>query len=96
MLEWCSAAEGPRWQHIMHQAEEKRLTVTKKMIQETCDQLKDTKIPGPRNPRPKDEDQPAEFHCLICDQHWDGIYHQDQERSCPSCRSNSVHWLRKR
>ncbi len=96
LLEWCSAAEGNRWQHIMEQSEEKRLAVTAEMISNTRVLLKDSRIPGPRNPRPKDENQPAEFQCLVCGESWDVIYNSDQERSCPSCRSNSVRWIKRR
>jgi heterodisulfide reductase subunit A len=96
MLEWCSAAEGARWQHIMRRAEEKRLTITPEMIEKTQEIIKETKIPGPRNPRPRDENQPAVFHCLDCGNKWDVIYNSDQERSCPSCRSNSVRWIKER
>jgi len=96
MLEWCSAAEGARWQHIMNQVEETRLAVTPDMIKHTRSQLQEVRVPGPRNPRVKDENQPAIFQCLVCGEEWNGIYQTDQERSCPSCRSNSVHWIRTR
>jgi heterodisulfide reductase subunit A len=95
-LEWCSAAEGNRWQHIMGQVEEKRQGVSLDDISETKKLLIDVKIPSPRNPRPKDEGAPAEFSCLVCGEKWDVAYNSDQERSCPSCRSNSVRWIRKR
>jgi CRISPR/Cas system-associated protein Cas10 (large subunit of type III CRISPR-Cas system) len=96
MLEWCSAAEGARWQHIMKQAEEKRLAVQLEMIQETRSILKEAKVPGPRNPRAKDENQPADYQCLVCGESWSGTYKSDSERSCSTCRSNSVRWIRKR
>jgi heterodisulfide reductase subunit A len=96
MLEWCSAAEGARWQHIMGQCEEKRLKVTSTEIKETRQLLKEKKVPGPRNPRPKDENQPAGYECLVCGESWEGTYNSDQERSCPVCRANSVRWIRKR
>jgi heterodisulfide reductase subunit A len=95
-LEWCSAAEGKRWQHIMEQAEEIRQKVTEPEIQETSLVLKEKKVPGPRNPRPADENQPAEFVCLVCGNRWESKYNSDLERSCPVCRSNSVRWIRKR
>jgi len=95
-LEWCSAAEGPRWQHIMEQVEEKRLSVTAGEILETSQLLKEKKVPSPRNPRLKDENQPSDFECLVCGEKWEGIYSSAQERSCPGCRSNSVRWIRKR
>ena len=96
MLEWCSAAEGGRWQHIMEQCEERRLVVTPGEIAETREKLKEKKIPGPRNPRPRDEGQPAGFSCLVCGESWEGDYRSDKERSCPVCRSNSVRWIRRR
>ena len=94
MLEWCSAAEGSRWQHIMEQCEEKRITISEEIINETRQLLKEKKTPGPRNPRPRDEDQPAGYSCLVCGDYWEGVYRSDQERVCPSCRSNSVRWLK--
>jgi len=95
-LEWCSAAEGNRWQHIMKQTEEKRVKVTLEEITETSQLLAEKKVPGPRNPRPKDENQPAGYECLTCGEKWEGNYSSNQERSCPACRSNSVRWIRKR
>jgi len=95
-LEWCSAAEGNRWQHIMEQTEEKRLKVTAEEIAETSLLLKEKKVPSPRNPRPKDENQPAGFACLVCGEKWEGKYSSNQERSCSACRSNSVRWIRQR
>jgi len=95
-LEWCSAAEGSRWQWIMECCEEKRVAVSSAEIEESRQILKEKKTPGPRNPRPRDEDQPAGFRCLACGESWDGIYQTSQERVCPRCRSNSVRWIRKR
>ena len=95
-LEWCSAAEGNRWQHIMEQTEDKRLKVTSEEITETRQLLKEKKVPSPRNPRPKDENQLAGFECLVCGEKWEGTYSSNQERSCPACRSNCVRWIRKR
>ena len=80
----------------MNQAEEKRLAVTPDMIKHTRAQLKESRVPGPRNPRAKDEGQPAEFECLVCGELWKATYQSNQERNCPSCRSNSVRWIRKR
>ncbi len=96
VLEWCSAAEGGRWQHIMKQVEEKRLSVSLDMIQDTRTVLMEAKVPGPRNPRTKDENQPTDYLCLVCGDTWNGIYKSDSERSCPGCRSNSVRWIRTR
>ncbi len=95
-LEWCSAAEGNRWQHIMEQSEAKRQKVNSAEINMTIQLLKEKKVPGPRNPRPGDEDQSAGFECLVCGEKWEGKYHNNQERSCPSCRSNSVRWIKRR
>ena len=93
-LEWCSAAEGSRWQNIMQVCEEKRAAVSKSEITETRQLLKEKKTPGPRNPRPRDENQSAVFSCLACGESWEGIYQASQERICPNCRSNSVRWER--
>ncbi len=95
-LEWCSAAEGKRWQHIMEQVEEKRLDISPEVLALTRELLKEARIPGPRNPRPADENQPAEFQCLVCGRSWKGTYNSDQERSCPDCRSNSIRWIKER
>lgn len=96
MLEWCSAAEGSRWQHIMEQCEEKRISISADELDSGRKVLKDKKVPGPRNPRPSDEGQSAGFRCLACGESWEGTYRSNQERICPSCRSNSVQWLRRK
>jgi heterodisulfide reductase subunit A len=93
-LEWCSAAEGARWQTIMQEVELKRRQVDHKEIDQTRAVLADKRVPSPRNPRPKDENQPSDFVCLRCDHHWAAIYSSSQERICPVCRSNSIRWLR--
>ena len=94
LLEWCSAAEGARWQTIMQEAEVKRQGVTREEVENTRTVLSETKVPGPRNPRIKDENQDAGFNCLRCGHQWDGIYSSGVERICPRCRSNSIRWLR--
>ncbi|MBN2548890.1 MAG: hydrogenase iron-sulfur subunit [Anaerolineales bacterium] len=94
MLEWCSAAEGTRWQTIMIEAEKKRLGVTAQEIEQTRASLAQAKVPSPRNPRPADENQPAWFTCLRCGHHWSSPFGANQERICPKCRANSVRWLR--
>jgi heterodisulfide reductase subunit A len=94
MLEWCSAAEGARWQTIMQEAEVKRQGVTNEDVENTRIVLSETKVPSPRNPRTRDENQDAGFICLRCGHQWDGIYSSNVERICPQCRSNSVRWLR--
>jgi heterodisulfide reductase subunit A len=93
LLEWCSAAEGGRWQTIMIEAEKKRQSVTPGELEETRASLEEGRVPGPRNPRPRDLDQPAQFACLRCGLGWSEPFRID-ERTCPQCRSNSVRWLR--
>jgi heterodisulfide reductase subunit A len=73
MLEWCSAAEGARWQTIMHEVEKKRVGVTLERIEDTQKALKNLKVPLPRNPRAKDEDQFFMFTCLRCGDEWENI-----------------------
>ena len=94
LLEWCSAAEGARWQTIMQEAEKKRQTVATEEAANTREVLSKARVPSPRNPRPADENQDAEFACLRCGHHWTGYFSRNAERSCPQCRSNSVRWLR--
>ena len=94
LLEWCSAAEGARWQTIMKETEKKRQGVTLEEIEQTRTALLEAKVPNPRNPRATDENQPADFICMRCGHQWLGIYNSNMERTCPQCRSNSIHWLR--
>jgi len=94
LLEWCSAAEGGRWQTIMVEAERKRQSVTPEEVERTRAVLLEAKVPGPRNPRPADENRDAGFVCVRCGHHWAGRYSANLERTCPQCRSNSVRWLR--
>ncbi len=94
LLEWCSAAEGGRWQTIMNETERKRQTVTAKEVERTREALSQARVPGPRNPRDSDEKQDAEFVCMRCGHEWAGYYSSNLERTCPDCRSNSVRWLR--
>jgi heterodisulfide reductase subunit A len=94
LLEWCSAAEGRRWQTIMQEAEKKRISISLDEIEQTRSLLKTTKVPLPRNPRPKDEGKVGDFVCLRCDQSWRTAYSVGQERICPDCHSNTVRWLR--
>ena len=94
LLEWCSAAEGVRWQSIMHGAEKKRKMVTPEELEFTRGILAKARVPRPRNPKPADEGQASEFACMRCGHHWGGFFSVNQERSCPECRSNSVHWLK--
>jgi heterodisulfide reductase subunit A len=89
-LEWCSAAEGARWQEIMKQVEFKRQGVTEDEVSKTRNALVDARVPNPRKSRPGDEGKPADFHCLRCGNTWTGPYHYNVERICPTCRSNSI------
>ena len=93
-LEWCSAAEGPRWQTIMHEVEKKRQTVTLEEIEKTRTILAESKVPSPRNPKASDEDSETGFSCMRCEFEWKGIYNKNTERICPECRSNSIRWVR--
>jgi heterodisulfide reductase subunit A len=95
-LEWCSAAEGGRWQTVMREAEKKRQTVTAEEVEHTREVLAQARVPNPRNPRPSDENQDAEFVCVRCGHQWAGYFSASAERICPQCRSNSVRWLRSR
>ena len=92
-LEWCSAAEGPRWQTIMGEAEKMRQSVAPEEVEKTREVLIKARVPSPRNPKPRDIDQPAEFACMRCGFQWAGVL-RIEERICPQCRSNSVRWLR--
>jgi heterodisulfide reductase subunit A len=65
-LEWCSAAEGSRWQTIMQEVEGKRQTVTADEIEHTREALTQARVPSPRNPKPSDENQNAEYACMRC------------------------------
>jgi heterodisulfide reductase subunit A len=94
LLEWCSAAEGARWQAIMQEAEKRRQSVTPAEMEQTRTALTKARVPTPRNPRPADENQDAEFVCMRCSHRWIGYFSADLERTCPQCRSNSVRWLR--
>ncbi len=94
LLEWCSAAEGGRWQTIMIEAERKRQSVTPEEVERTRAALREARVPNPRNPRESDENQEARFACLRCGQQWTGRFSANLERTCPNCRSNSVRWLK--
>jgi heterodisulfide reductase subunit A2 len=94
LLEWCSAAEGGRWQTIMKEAEKKRQSVSAEEIEETRGRLSQARVPGPRNPKESDEKQDALFACVRCGHQWQGYYSANMERICPQCRSNSVRWLK--
>jgi hypothetical protein len=94
LLEWCSAAEGARWQTIMHAAEKTRQAVTSEELERSRSLLAKARVPRPRNPKPTDEEQEAEFICLRCGHRWNRVFSVKWERICPECRSNSVRWLR--
>ncbi len=93
-LEWCSAAEGARWQQIMIAVEEKRRSVTPEEVEKTRRVLASARVPSPRNPRPRDIGRPADYVCLRCGHRWSDVF-RIEERICPQCRSNSVRWLRR-
>ncbi len=93
-LEWCSAAEGARWQTIMQEVEKNRQRVTHEEVEHSREALATARVPSPRNPRPADENQDAEFACLRCGHRWTGFFSRNAERTCPQCRSNSVRWIR--
>jgi heterodisulfide reductase subunit A len=94
LLEWCSAAEGARWQTIMKEAEHKRNGVTTEELEQSRSVLVEAKVPSPRNPRPNDEGQEAIYACMRCGHEWHTVFRVDTERTCPQCRSNSIRWLR--
>jgi hypothetical protein len=93
-LEWCSAAEGGRWQTIMTEIEKKRAGVTAQEVEKSREILAQARVPSPRNPRARDLDQPADFVCLRCGYSWAGVF-KIEERICPQCRSNSIRWVRR-
>jgi heterodisulfide reductase subunit A len=92
-LEWCSAAEGARWQTTMVEVEKKRQGVTQEEIEQGREVLARSRVPSPRNPKARDIGQTAEFMCMRCGDQWADVF-QIAERTCPRCRSNSVRWLR--
>jgi DNA-directed RNA polymerase subunit M/transcription elongation factor TFIIS len=77
----------------MVEAEKRRQSVTEAEVEQTQAALATAKVPSPRNPRPADEGQPAEYACQRCGHRWSAPFHV-VERTCPNCRSNSVRWLR--
>jgi heterodisulfide reductase subunit A len=96
LLEWCSAAEGSRWQTIMKEAEKKRQGVAPEEVERTRGTLATARVPSPRNPKASDEKQDAEFACMRCGHKWVGYFSANLERICPECRSNSVRWIKPR
>jgi coenzyme F420-reducing hydrogenase delta subunit len=93
LLEWCSAAEGGRWQTTMVEAERRRALVTADEVEQTRSALAKVRVPSPRNPRANDLGRPARYECLRCHHQWGDAF-RIEERTCPRCRSNSVRWLR--
>jgi DNA-directed RNA polymerase subunit M/transcription elongation factor TFIIS len=63
-------------------------------IEDTREALKNLKVPLPRMPRAKDENQTFDFVCMNCGYDWKNIFLANQERVCPKCQSNSIRWLR--
>jgi heterodisulfide reductase subunit A len=94
MLEWCSAAEGTRWQTIMEEVEKKRLSVNLEEIERTREVLEQGKVPRPKNPKPVDDNTEAGFTCMRCENHWNDVFNPEVERICPQCRSNSIRWTK--
>jgi hypothetical protein len=92
-LEWCSAAEGARWQTIMAAAEKKRRSVSSEELEQTRVELAKAKVPRPRNPKAAEENKDADFVCMRCGHGWTDVFKVDMERACDKCRSNSVRWL---
>jgi len=92
-LEWCSAAEGARWQTIMEEVEKKRRNVSSEELEQTRVELAKAKVPRPRNPKAADENQDADFVCMRCGHGWTDVFMVDMERACDKCRSNSVRWM---
>jgi heterodisulfide reductase subunit A len=92
-LEWCSAAEGGRWQTIMQEAERLRQGVAQDELDRAQELLSTARVPSPRNPRNGDIGQPADYQCMRCGSQWTEAF-QIVERICPECRSNSVRWLK--
>ena len=92
-LEWCSAAEGARWQSIMEEVEKKRRSVSSEELEQTRVELAKAKVPRPRNPKAAEENQSADFVCMRCGHGWTDIFKVDLERACDKCRSNSVRWM---
>jgi len=93
LLEWCSAAEGIRWQTIMQETERKRLAVTPEELAETRSILMKAKVPKPRNPKAGHEGRESEFACIRCGHCWTAAFNSTEERTCPGCKSNSVRWI---
>ncbi len=94
LLEWCSAAEGGRWQTIMKEAEKKRQSVTLEEVEKTRTALAEMKTPSPQNPKASDDNQDANFSCMRCGHRWTGVYGRNTERICMECRSNSIRWIK--
>jgi heterodisulfide reductase subunit A len=92
-LEWCSAAEGARWQTIMEEVEKKRRSVSSEELEQTREELAKAKVPRPRNPKAAEENQDADFVCMRCGHGWTDVFKVDMERACDKCRSNSVRWM---
>jgi heterodisulfide reductase subunit A len=89
-LEWCSAAEGARWQTIMEALEEKRRSVSAEEIEQTRNVLAKLRAPSLKAPKPPPENRTVGWRCLRCAHQWQEPFGGDRERVCPRCRSNSV------
>jgi len=91
-LDWCSAAEGQRWAKIMHELEDLRAEVTVEELEQTKEALKGQKTPRASKVWRLKEPTPALMRCLRCGNEWQVTFDlsADEERMCPTCRSNGV------
>ena len=94
-LEWCSAAEGARWQTIMRRSgEEAPERDARGGGADAARCWPQARVPSPRNPRPHGH-RPAGRILPACAAATSGpTSFRSQERTCPQCRSNSVRWLK--
>ncbi len=94
-LDWCSAAEGQRWAKIMEEVEALRATVSAEEINETIRSLQGRRVPASSRVWRLKEPTHATMHCMRCGNEWSVTFDlsADEERMCPSCRSNSVRVL---
>ncbi|MEO0079513.1 MAG: hydrogenase iron-sulfur subunit [candidate division WOR-3 bacterium] len=94
-LEWISAAQGQRFVQVMEEIEKLRTGVTKEEIARTVRILKNPpKVSPPAKSEPTTGK--AQFQCLRCQSRFTLPYTPGklEERTCPSCASNSVRRLR--
>jgi heterodisulfide reductase subunit A len=94
-LDWCSAAEGPKWARIMREIEELRAAVTPEEVEATQEALGDKKVPTSTQVWRLKEPTPATMVCYRCGNRWEVTFDlaAGEERMCPVCRSNCVRVL---